>query len=126
LYITLPFVPLHPVGAHAVSAAAIAHPPRLSDRALAPVRAARVRVPVTCSQPQVDAVCMQCDRGLLIPLANYTLQPLDDIRLTVRSDRPITRVESVHRGVIPFAMHGPSVIEFHLPLGATDFVKCYY
>ena len=102
------------------------YPMEIRNAILRPVREARVRVPLTCSEPLVDAVCMECDKGLLIPLANYTLQPLGEIRLTVRSDRPIDRVESVHQGPINFEPAPDGSIKFRLPLSATDFVKCHY
>jgi len=127
------------------------YPAEIRNKILRPVREARVAVPLTCSEPLVDAVCMECAKGLLIPLANYTLRPLDEIRLTVRSDRPIDRVQSAHQGSLSFELKTatglvsaepgtkPSLVagrsgeldrcylvEFRLPLGATDFVKCHY
>lgn len=102
------------------------YPAEIRNAILRPVREARVRVPLICSEPLVDAVCMECDKGLLIPLANYALRPLGEIQLAVRSDRPIDRVESAHQGPIKFEPAPDGCIQFRLPLGATDFVKCYY
>ena len=58
---------------------------------LRPVRSAGVAPPVTCSVPVVDAVYMTCDRGVVVPLANYTLRPVGELTLTVRVDRPVAR-----------------------------------
>jgi len=69
---------------------------------------------------------MECEKGILIPLANYTLRPLDEVRLTVRGCRPIDRVETAHAGAIPFKLAADGSIEFRLPLAETDFVKCHY
>lgn len=89
---------------------------------LVPVRDARPRLPIECDTPLVDAVLMESSVGAVIPLANYTLQPLPRIKLRVNLSRPVSRVESVHRGELKFTRRDPNLIEFELPLDSTDFV----
>lgn len=102
------------------------YPADIRDVILLPVHRSGVQPPLTCSVPLVDAVYMTSENGVLIPLANYTLRPLDTIRLQVRVPRPVKRVESVHRGTLPFTACGETAIEFALPLEATDFLKLYF
>jgi hypothetical protein len=102
-----------------------AFPAGVRDLILRPVRSAGVVPPVTCSVPVVDAVYMTCDRGAVVPLANYTLRPVEALTLTVRPGRPVVRVESARRGPLPFTAAGGAVT-VTLPLEATDFVKLYY
>jgi hypothetical protein len=89
-----------------------------------PVKAAGVKPPVLCDVPLVDAVLMTCDTGLLIPLANYTLKPLEKVTLSVATDRPITRVESAKRGSVVFTQ-ADGAVRFTVPLEAGDFIKLY-
>jgi len=86
---------------------------------------AKVDIPVRCSAPLVDAVCMVTDRGIVVPLANYTLQPLKKVTLAVEVTKPVRRVESVHHGKLPFTQKAGRV-QCSLPLVETDFVKLYY
>jgi hypothetical protein len=103
-----------------------AYPAGVRDLLLRPVRAAGVTPPLTCDVPVVDAVCMTCDRGVVVPLANYTLRPVETLSLTVRVPRPVSRVESARRGPLPFTAKGGNEVVVTLPLEATDFVKLYY
>ena len=93
---------------------------------LTPVRAAGVDPPLTCSEPLVDAVPLHAARGMVIPLANYTLEPIGRIDFTVRVGRPIDRVETVRLGRIKMQDADPGHVRFSIPLGATDYVKLYY
>jgi hypothetical protein len=102
-----------------------AYPAAVREAILAPVRAAGVTTPVTCSVPLVDAVCMTCDQGIVIPLANYTLVPQAKVELSVRVDRPVRRLETVHQGQLAFRADAGR-IDFVLPLESTDYVKIYY
>jgi len=92
---------------------------------LQPVRSAQIDPPVKCSAPLVDAVYMTCDKGILIPLANYTLQPIRELELAVRVPRDIAEIETAHQGRLKFERSGDRVV-FSLPLGATDFVKLHF
>lgn len=93
---------------------------------LEPVRAAKISFPIVCSVPLVDAVYMECDKGVLIPLANYTFVPQKEVQLTVTAKRNISRIESAHQGELKFSRLAPGKVSFSLPLESTDFVKLYY
>jgi hypothetical protein len=104
-------------------------PAEIREAILRPVRAAGVEPPIACGVPLVDAVYMTCPTGVLIPLANYTLTPQDNVPFTVRASRffgRIERIESVHCGEIPFK-RARGRISFTLPrLESTDFLKLFY
>ena len=92
---------------------------------VAPARAAGINPPIVCSVPLVDAVYMTSDQGIVIPLANYTLLPIDQVAFSVRVDRTPVRVESVHQGAIEFrseTKNGQNRIVFSLPLDSTDYI----
>jgi len=93
---------------------------------LHPVRAAKVSSPLTCSVPLVDAVVLHAENGVVIPLANYTLKPLEKVDFSLRLKRPIGRVETVHQGTISFESDKNGTVSFSIPLNATDYVKIYY
>ena len=97
-------------------------PDAVRDLILGPARQAGVRPPVGCSQPLVDAPYLPGDKGILIPLANYTLQPIEELALRVAVTRPVARVESVLRGEIAFTQPTPREVRFSLPLDNNDFV----
>lgn len=101
-------------------------PADVRDVLLAPVRAARIEPPLTCSVPLVDAVPLHCDRGIVIPLANYTLERLPRVDITMRVERPIDRIETVHLGRIKIQEAETGRVRFSIPLDATDYVKLYY
>jgi hypothetical protein len=98
------------------------YPAGIRELLAKPVIAAGVSLPVQCDVPLVDAVLMEGDRGAVVPLANYTLQPLKKVTLTVKTKQRIERVESVHHGTIAFVRKAPDQVEFSLPLRETDFV----
>ena len=87
-----------------------------------PVRAAKVSAPIVCSVPLVDAVYMKAPQGILIPLANYTLQPIPKMTLEIAVEKPVREVRSVHAGVLPFEKIGDQKIRVSLPLECTDFL----
>ena len=100
-------------------------PSALREAILAPAREAGIDPPVVCSVPLVDAVYMTCDAGIVIPLANYTLLPLDRVEFSVRVDQIPLQVESVHQGKIDFQLEkkdGEKRIVFSLPLDSTDYI----
>lgn len=102
------------------------YPSALRDLILTPVRLAGVTAPVRCSHPLVDAVFMPHAGGVLIPLANYTLEPIAALTLRVTTSRPVVRAESVVHGAIPFTQVSPQAVELTLPLEINDFVKLHY
>ncbi len=98
------------------------YPAGIRDRLLTPVRSAKLTPSLTCDTPLIDAVELRCEQGVLIALSNHTLRPLDRIELRLKTDKPITRVESVRLGRIEFERLDGGSIRFALPLEASDFV----
>jgi hypothetical protein len=82
--------------------------------------------PIRCDVPLVDAVYMTCPQGVLIPLANYTLQPIAALKLQIHLPRPIVPAQSVRRRPISLTTTGPNRAECMLPLDAMEFIKLYY
>ncbi len=99
------------------------YPAGIRERLLTPVRATNVTPPLTCDVPLVDAVYLPCEQGVLIALANHTLSPISQVKLRAKVARRVTRVESVHRGPLPFQQTASGEIETTLPLDASDWVK---
>jgi hypothetical protein len=93
---------------------------------LRPVRSADVQPPVVCDVPLVDAVCLSCEHGIIVPLANYTLRPVEKLGLAIRAPRPVARVESARHGALEFTVNEGNAIRVTLPLAAADFVKVYF
>lgn len=91
-----------------------------------PVRAAGVVAPVRCNTPLVDVVYLPHERGLLLPVANYTNRPLTELQLEVDVPRPVARAVSAVRGEIPFDASAAGKIRLKLPLENNDFVKLYW
>jgi hypothetical protein len=102
------------------------YPADVRNAIIAPVQATNVETPITCSVPLVDAVYMTGGKDLLIPLANYTLQPIKDMTLEITVDKPVRQVKSVYQGDIKFEKIGNNKIRIHLPLECTDFVTVGY
>ena len=101
------------------------YPEQIRNLLVLPVKNAGVEMSISCSIPLVDAVMMECDKGILIPLANYTLQPIKNVELTVKTKKPVKSIESTHIGKIPFNQQR-GYIKFSLPLKETDFIKLLY
>lgn len=93
---------------------------------LQPVRAAGVDPPLTCSVPLVDAVLLQAEDGAVIPIANYTLAPLDKVEFSLRSLRAIARIETIHQAAIAFESTENGIVRFSLPLDASEYISVYY
>lgn len=92
---------------------------------VAPAIEAGIDLPIRCSVPVVDAVLMQAPEAAVIPLSNWSLQPLSDLQLTVRTAREVQRVVSVRHGELPWVRDGKAV-RFSLPLQETDFVILHH
>jgi hypothetical protein len=103
-----------------------AFPAAVRDFLLAPVRAAGCTAPISCSAPLVDAVYMTAEKGVLIPVANYTNEPIAKLTLRVQVPRPIAKIESARRGAVAFEKSGTGAVEFTLPLENNDFVTLMY
>ncbi len=101
-------------------------PAAIRELILTPVRAANIAPPIVCSAPLVDAVFMPHAQGILIPLANYTAEPITTLTLKVSVPRPIAKAQSALHGSIPFTQPTPQSLDLSLPLGSNDFVKLYF
>lgn len=101
-------------------------PAEVRELILQPVRAAGVDPALKCNVPLVDAVLLQAENGAVIPIANYTLEPIAKVEFRLRSPRPITRLESIHHGDIAFESSENGIVQFSLPLDASDYVKVSY
>ncbi len=97
-------------------------PTAIRERILSPVRDMKLTASLTCDTLLVDAVELRCEQGILVALSNHTLKPLPEVELTLRTDQPVVRVDSVRHGAIRFAVSEPGMIRFALPLDASDFV----
>lgn len=97
-------------------------PAGLRELILAPTRAAKVTKPITCSHALVDAVHMPHEKGILIPLANYTLEPIPQLMLRVNVPQAIASAESAVRGKIGFKTLSTDEVEVSLPLKENDFL----
>ncbi len=98
------------------------YPAGIRERLLTPIRSARLVQSLTCDTPLIDAVELHCDQGVLIAISNHTLQPLDRVELRLNTGKPVTRVDSVRLGPIPFERLKGNLLRFTLPLEASDFV----
>ena len=98
-------------------------PAAVRDLILTPARSAKITPPITCSTPLVDAVFMPHAEGILIPLANYTAEPIAQFTLKVTVPRTIATAESATHGALAFKQTSPTTIEVSLPLDNNDFVK---
>ncbi len=94
----------------------------IRDRLLTPIRSAKLTPSLSCDMPLIDAVELRCEQGVLLALSNHTLKPLDRIELRLKTDKPVTRAESVRLGPIPFERLDDGSIRIALALAATDFV----
>ncbi len=86
--------------------------------------AASVRRPIECSHALVDAVFMPGERGVVVPLSNYTLEPVPELSLGISSPGKVGRVESAVHGKLPF--HQGERVEVKLPLGNNDFLMLWF
>lgn len=101
------------------------YPAEIRDVIILPVQDPCIKRPLSSSEALVDAMYMKSTDGVVIPLSNYTLQPISEVDFTVRVERDVARVESVHQGELSFRKIN-SQIEFSLPLVDTDIIKIYY
>ncbi|MFT5324076.1 MAG: hypothetical protein ACI8P0_001936 [Planctomycetaceae bacterium] len=68
---------------------------------------------MTCSISLIDAVPLDGEREIVIPPANYTLEALANVEFSLRVERPIERVESVHRGHLNFRNDRDNLTDSH-------------
>ena len=82
-------------------------------------RWAKVVRPVVCSVARVEANLLSSSKGSVALLANWTMQPIPSLTVTIRSNGPVQSVESIKQGRLPLKSVA-GAIEVTLPLGATD------
>jgi hypothetical protein len=102
------------------------YPAWIRDLILTPVREADLKRPIECDVPLVDVVYMTHERGVVIPIANYTNRSLAKVSLRVSVPQSVARVESAIQGPIGFEQPNPGVVKFSLPLESNDFVTLRY
>src|SRR5438046_1845022 len=66
----------------------------LRDFITGPARISQAACPVALSSAQVEATFMEGRHGWVVPLANYTGAPLQQISVTIRAGRPFGEVRS--------------------------------
>lgn len=81
------------------------------------------RGPIECDTPLVDAVLMTAPGGSVIPLANYTLRPLDRITLRIRTAGNFKHAASARLGPLALTRESDGAVTISLPLEASDFVQ---
>ncbi len=92
---------------------------------LLPAQYARARRPVTLSRPLIEAFYLEGERGAVVTLANYSLEPTDALAVTVRVPRTPARVESVRHGELAFEADD-GAIHLVISLLDTDMLKLYW
>jgi hypothetical protein len=97
-------------------------PAGLREQILSPARRHGPTPPLTCDVPLVDAVYLPCEQGILVALANYTLEPIEHLTLRVGGVGAVKKVESVHLGDVAFERSGEDEIRVALPLVASDWL----
>lgn len=75
---------------------------------------------VECSHALVDAVFMPSEKGIVIPLANYTLEPISKLTLNIATPKKIARIVSAVHGKLDFQQDDK--VHVSLPLENNDFV----
>ena len=102
-------------------------PEKIRELILDPVRAADIDPPLTCDVALIDAIPLYTDSGIVIPLANHTLETQTAVSLRVRlpDGRTCDRVTSVYHGDLKFRADDDNHVQFSLPLEASDYVKLY-
>jgi hypothetical protein len=86
-----------------------------------PTELAGVRPPVTIDRPMVEAPLLLSDKGAAVTLLNWTGEPIERAKISVRVPFRVKTVESVRQGRLAFQTSSDG-IECSLPLGAADIV----
>ncbi|MDB4358886.1 beta-galactosidase [Verrucomicrobiales bacterium] len=100
----------------------------IRDIILQPVRDIGIEPLLSCELPLIDALPLYSNNGIVIPLANYTLehQKAVTLRVKIPEGRKIDRVTSIYHGDLDSTHGVDNRIEFTLPLDATDYVQIYF
>jgi len=94
-----------------------------SERQLitAGARLARVIRPVECSAPLIEASLLSSSKGSVVPLANWSMEPIRALTVILRPPKQVKAVESVKQGKLRFKTV-PGGIQVTLPLESTDML----
>jgi hypothetical protein len=91
------------------------------DVITAGARWAKVARPVVSSVPRVEANLLSSSQGQVVPLANWTMQPIPALKVAIRANGPVQSVESIKHGRLVF-QSVDGAVEVTLPLDATDML----
>jgi len=101
----------------------------MRDLIAAPVRSAKVNLPVTVSQPVIEAPALYSAKGVAVTLIKYGEEEkhalVEPVEISVAVDAPVKRVESAQKGKLEFKQTGKKVT-VSLPFGDVDVVNLYY
>jgi hypothetical protein len=92
----------------------------------APVKLAGVKPDVELSTPLVEATLQESEKGAVVTLVNYTMKPIGEMTMTVRTNKPIKRAVAVQSGKELKYSSSADGVTMKLPMGLTEFVKLYY
>ncbi|MBI3923569.1 MAG: beta-galactosidase trimerization domain-containing protein, partial [Armatimonadetes bacterium] len=87
----------------------------------AAARLAQVVRPLECSVARVEANLLSSPRGSVALLANWTMQPIQSLTVTLRPARAVKTVESIKRGKLSLKKVSGGV-QVTLPLDTTDML----
>jgi hypothetical protein len=72
--------------------------------------------------PQVEATLMAGASGWVVPLANYTGRPLEQVTVTIKPPAPAAQVHSSRLGKLNATPAADGSITVTLPLESTDMI----
>lgn len=87
-----------------------------------PALSASITRPVTADHAQVEATMLVGDRGWVIPLANYTGNPLGRVTLDVHAARRFRGIRSARGGALATESLPDGSIRISVPLESTDYL----
>ena len=103
--------------------------PKIRSLIASPCQIANVSNPVTVSEPLVEATLIESEKGIVIPLINYTTKEVDpkpiEITVTIKNPGKITSIESIGEGGKEEKLKYKKVkdgIEVNLPLKVTKMI----
>jgi len=88
---------------------------------LRPAELAGIRPPVTIDRPMIEAPLLLSDKGAAVTLLNWSGEPLERVKVSVRLPFAALGVESVKQGKLAFERTTDG-IAVSLPLGAADIL----
>ncbi len=74
----------------------------------------------------VDVVLMRHAGGLVVPVANYTIEPMTKLDLRLRTGHRVESVSSATHCKMNFGQISPGQITLSLPLENNDFLDLRY